>query len=306
LHSGHSTEPRTIAEPTLHSLDELERFLADLTWNEQQFRYREIEIETVVPSRGTALLGFLLNMWAYALVRRAQHPRGFGIHLRLTLAVPVSADLRLETRDKPLEKQEDPLAKHFSWSATSEARLRRYLQPRAVEALVDLSARYQIIMTDETLRIGPLAHTPAEDAEAIDRLVKALPRSASHGEPVTAPNQTPEQTVDDPVILDSTTSRTEAALWRTLLQSAGVPCYLEGYEASPPWGTATPLRQIRLVIGEEHVDAARALVARAKEAGELIVCHQCGETVRDRADRCIVCGAALTTETDTDGGAASG
>jgi len=272
----------------IRTTEELERFLNDLTARKRSVHHRDVLLETFYggPSRG--LFSFFSSLVDSMLWRFGGQRRGF--HVRVWLPVPVATDLLLESRPEPVPGG-DPLEAHFTWSATSERRVRAYLEGRLSEALVRLSADYSLSMTDRYLDIGPLLGSATTAAVALDGLIDVLPQP-----PHTDDEEAPTDGDPAPVVVGSTTSRMQADLWRSVLEAAEVPCHVRGYEQSPPWGSATPMVPISILVPARESERARELLQQAESSEIIPCCYNCGGELPEGAEWCPECRIKLGSD----------
>jgi hypothetical protein len=275
----------------METIEQLEAFFADLTSRPQAVRFRGVELETFYGGPHRGIFALLSTMFEAVIARFAGERR--GIHVRVWLPVAVSADLLLETRPAPTSG-DDPLDSNFAYSTSSERKVRAYLEGAVLEALAQLQSEYAITMTDRHVEIGPLLGSPAASATAIATLVDALPRPP---EGVRAPEEADPDAEIEPVSVATTTSRMQADMWRSLLDAVGIPCHVHGYEQSPPWGAATPMRPIDLLVPTTHEEHARRIIG---EAGALeppeSFCYSCGASLPEGAEWCPECRIKLETD----------
>lgn len=275
----------------MDTIAELTAFFADLTSRSEATRFRGIELETFYGGPPRGALSLLSSVFEAAATRSSGGRR--GIHARVWLPLEVGVDLLLESRARP-EEGDDPLDRHFTWSATSERRMRAYLEGPLLEALVQLRAQFAIQMSDRELVLGPFLGAPAESAAAIASLVDALPLPPDG---LREAAELPRGEDAEPVSVATTTSRMEADLWRSVLEASQIPCMLRGYEQSPPWGSATPMRPIDVVVPAVHRQRAAQIIEEAGQAepvGEF--CYNCGATLPGGAQWCPECRTRLETD----------
>jgi len=161
----------------LASLAELERMFADLGEGPVSARYRGVKFRTRhYGFTSSSMPWALLAPIPMAILERLTSRGLRGNHVIVQLPVALLADMRLESRSRPDEQAGDPLAAHFTLSATSTELVRRYTRGPLQDALVELAGQYHVLMTDRELRFGPLKGSPQEQARTLERVISALPR----------------------------------------------------------------------------------------------------------------------------------
>jgi hypothetical protein len=278
------------------SIEELERFFADLTSRSEAISFRGVRLDAFYVGWGHGLTG-LLSVLA-GLVERLGGQRR-GIYVRAWLPVAVGADLLLESRMAQVESG-DPLDAHFVWSATSELKIRRYLEGPLLEALILLRDRHTLKMTDQVVELGPFSGAPTDSARAVALLVDALPRAPKVDE--VSDTGPLEMDADvEPVTIRTTTSRMQADLWRSLLEASQIPCLCHGYEQSAPWGAATPMVPIHIMVPERQADRAREILDQAGQGTDAdAFCHSCGAQLPEGAEWCPECRVKFGEDKDGD------
>jgi hypothetical protein len=276
------------------SIEELECFFADLTSRSEALSFRGVHLEAFYVGWGHGLTG-LLSVLA-GLVERLGGQRR-GIYVRAWLPVAVGADLLLESRPAQ-EESGDPLDAHFVWSATSELKIRRYLEGPLLEALILLCDRHTLKMTDQVVELGPFPGAPSVSARAVALLVDALPRAPKAGE-VSDAGSLELDADSEPVVIRTTTSRMQADLWRSLLEASRIPCLCQGYEQSAPWGAATPMVPIYIMVPERQSARAIEILDQAgQESDPATFCHSCGAQLPDGAEWCPECRVKFDRDSD--------
>lgn len=241
----------------LKTREDLIDFFRDLA-GQPGFSFRGLRVEV----NGTGMLGQLMSaLLIPELVGLLARFSGVklkkqGIHLKLALPGPLAADLILGSTKETIA---DGLSfeECFYVDAADMDTVHAFLTDEMQTALLELNRRYFVRMTDDYVEFGPIVGKPEDSADAVLKLVEALPQLKVPDTQAFAEldlRNTPF------VIIKTVSSNVSAALLMRTLGSNGIPCRLLHGTQSAVGGNMDTGLGVQVTVPESFCEEALEIV----------------------------------------------